>query len=50
MEIGAQADIQDDSRIDIVLDLYDEKNARYHFKKVQEFITNPYPYHNIFGS
>ena len=50
IEISAQKDIENKARIDIKVDSYDEKSARYHLKKVQEFIQSPYSYQNIFGS
>jgi len=50
MEVISQHDIQNEARIDIKIDPYDEKTARFHLKKVQEFMANPYAFQNIFGS
>lgn len=50
MEVISQHDIQNEARIDIKIDPYDEKTARFHLKKVQEFMSNPYAFQNIFGS
>lgn len=50
IEISAQKDIENKARIDIKVDPYDEKSARYHLKKAQELIQNPFQYQNIFGS
>ncbi len=50
IEICAHKDIDNKARIDIKIDPYDEKSARYHLKKVQELLQHPYFYQNIFGS
>ena len=49
VEIGMHEYLEDDAKIDIVIDPYDERSARYHLKKVQEFIQNPKAHQNIFG-
>jgi len=50
IEISAQKDIDNKARIDIKVDPYDEKSARYHLKKAQELLQHPFSYQNIFGN
>ncbi len=49
LEIGAHENLDTDANIDIIIDPFDERTARHHLKKVQEFIKSPQAYQNIFG-
>jgi hypothetical protein len=49
-DIISQYDIQNEARINIKIDPHDEKSARYHFNKVQDFLSAPLAHHTIFGS
>lgn len=49
VEISMHEYLQDDSRIDIIIDPFNERFSRYHLKKTQEFLQNPQAYQGIFG-
>jgi len=49
VEVGMHEYLENEAQIDIVIDPFDERSARYHLKKVQEFIQNPKAHQNIFG-
>lgn len=50
LEISSQENITDGAKINVVIDPFDEKSARYHVKKIQDFSSKPYYYLNVFGS
>ena len=49
LDIKSQVEESEEVRIDVKIDPYDERTARYHVKKVQEFISHPYQYHLLFS-
>lgn len=50
LEISMQENITDGAKINVVIDPFDEKSARYHVKKIQDFSSKPYSYLNALGS
>jgi len=49
VEISMHEYIENEAKIDVIIDPFDERSARFHLKKVQEFIQNPQAHQNVFG-
>lgn len=49
VEISMHEYIENEAKIDVIIDAFDERSARFHLKKVQEFIQNPQAHQNVFG-